>query len=284
MATVSQSTDKNDVASAMSKIVANGFSTKVSSRGLTSKKEINTTVHEAKPGTGIVFVVTNSDGVAIDIPARSEFVVNTLRNVVLGAKGTRLCIIEHLMAAAAFWGLEDLVVEIDGPECPLGDGSAAIWLDAFKKAGIEKRAVVASVELKQVVTVTKGDRSITAIPDDKFSVSYLMDWNHPAIGKRWHTWTVANAVEDVAIARTFGTLKEHQLLGLEEDVVSLTEDGFTKPLHWDDEPVRHKLLDLVGDLALLGFNPLKLKARFISCKGGHELDVDLVKKLLPAIG
>ena len=91
-------------------------------------------------------------------------------------------------------------------------------------------------------------------------------------------------MEDVAIARSFGSLKEHQLLGLDEDVVSMTETGFTKDLHWDDEPVRHKLLDLVGDLALLGFNPLKMKAKFISCKGGHELDVDLVKKLLPAIG
>lgn len=283
MATVSQSTDKNDTASAMSKILAGGFSVKVSSRGLTSKKEINTVVHEAQPGTGIIFIVTNSDGVAVDIPARTDYVVNTLRNVVLGIKGTRLCIIEHLMAAATFWGLEDLVVEIDGPEVPIGDGSSVIWLDAFKKAGIEKRNVEATIELKEVITVAKGDRSITAIPDDKFSASYLMDWNHPAIGKRWYTWTPSNAVEDVAIARTFGSLKEHQLLGLEEESVSLTETGFTKELHWDDEPVRHKLLDLVGDLALLGFNPLKLKARFISCKGGHELDVDLVKKLLPVI-
>lgn len=283
MATVSQSTDKNDTTGAMSKVLPGGFSVKVSSRGLTSKKEINTVVHEAQPGTGIVFVVTNSDGIAIDLPARAEFVVNTLRNVVLGLKGTRLCIIEHLMAAAAFWGLEDLVVEIDGPEVPIGDGSSTIWLDAFKKAGIERRTVEAKIDLKEVITVAKGDRSITAIPDDKFSVSYLMDWNHPAIGKRWYTWTASNAIEDVAIARTFGSLKEHQLLGLEEESVSLTETGFTKELHWEDEPVRHKLLDLVGDLALLGFNPLKIKARFISCKGGHELDVDLVKKLLPAI-
>ena len=283
MATVSESTDKKDVANAMSKVVPGGFSVKVSSRGLTSKKEINTIVHEAGPETGIVFVMTNSDGVQVDLPARAEYVVNTLRNVVLGTKGTRLCIIEHLMAAAAFWGLEDLVVEIDGPEVPIGDGSSAIWLDAFKKAGIEKRAVVASIELKEVVTIAKGDKSITAIPDDKFSVSYLMDWNHPAIGKRWYTWTPSNAVEDVAIARTFGSLKEHQLLGLEEESVSLTETGFTKDLHWDDEPVRHKLLDLVGDLGLLGFNPLKLKARFISCKGGHEMDVDLVKRLLPLV-
>jgi UDP-3-O-[3-hydroxymyristoyl] N-acetylglucosamine deacetylase len=256
----------------------------VKSRGLTSKKEIGTVVQEAKPGTGVVFIATKSDGSSVEIPARSEFVVNTLRNVVIGREGTRLCIVEHIMAALTFWGLEDLVVNIDGPELPLGDGSALIWLDAFKKAGVEKRVVAADVSLKEPVVVSKGDRSITAIPDDKFSVTYLMDWNHPAIGKRWHTWTATDAVEEIAIARTFAPLKEHQLLGLENDLVSLTEDGFTMPLHFPDEPVRHKLLDLIGDLTLIGFNPFKLKARFVSIKGGHELDVELVKKLKQAIG
>jgi UDP-3-O-[3-hydroxymyristoyl] N-acetylglucosamine deacetylase len=266
------------------KVLPGGFNFSVKSRGLTSKKEIATVVHEALPGTGILFVAAKADGGTVEIPARSEFVVNTLRNVVIGREGTRLCIIEHLMAAATFWGLEDLVVEIDGPELPLGDGSAAIWLDALKKIGVAKRTVSAEITLKEPFVVSKGDRSITAIPDDKFSVTYLMDWNHPAIGKRWHTWTATDECEDISIARTFAPLKEHQLLGLENDVVSLTEDGFTMPLHFPDEPVRHKLLDLVGDLALIGFNPMKLKARFISIKGGHELDVELVKKLKQVIG
>jgi UDP-3-O-acyl-N-acetylglucosamine deacetylase len=87
----------------------------------------------------------------------------------------------------------------------------------------------------------------------------------------------------VGIARTFAPLKEHQLLGLQDDVVSLTDTGFTKPLHFEDEPVRHKVLDAIGDLALLGFNPLRLKARIISTKGGHEMDVELVRQMNSAL-
>ncbi len=118
-----------------------------------------------------------------------------------------------------------------------------------------------------------------ALPDTKFSVHYMMDWNHPCIGKRWQSWDASQDTSEIAIARTFSTLKEHQLLGLEKDVISLTEDGFTMPLHFEDEPVRHKLLDLVGDLALCGVNPLKIKAKFVSIKGGHEIDVEMAKRL-----
>jgi UDP-3-O-[3-hydroxymyristoyl] N-acetylglucosamine deacetylase len=106
-----------------------------------------------------------------------------------------------------------------------------------------------------------------------------MDWNHPMIGKRWHSWSPEQGIDELTVCRTFGSMKEHQMLGLADDVVSMTDDGFSKPLHFADEPVRHKLLDLIGDLALVGFNPLRLKARFISIKGGHEMDVELVKNL-----
>ncbi len=256
-----------------------GFQFSVIAKGLTSRQEIKTVIHEAQANTGIVFRVTKPDGGSVEIPARAQNVVNTLRNVVIGRDGVRLCIIEHFLAAATFWGLEDLLVDIDGPELPLGDGSALIWIDALTNAGIAKREIEARISLAEPVSVGKGDRSVVAIPDEKFSVTYLMDWDHPSIGKRWYTWSPEKPIEDIAIARTFGTLKEHQLLGLADDVVSLTEDGFSKPLHFADEPVRHKLLDLIGDLTLLGFNPFRLKARFISCKAGHELDVELVKKL-----
>jgi UDP-3-O-[3-hydroxymyristoyl] N-acetylglucosamine deacetylase len=99
------------------------------------------------------------------------------------------------------------------------------------------------------------------------------------IGKRWQTWNAALPVADVADARTFGSLKEHEMLGLTDDVVSFTDDGFTQQLRFEDEPVRHKLLDLIGDLTLIGFNPLRLNARIISIKAGHEMDVQLVRQL-----
>ncbi len=261
-------------------LVENGFSFAVEAKGLTSKKQIRTAVREAKPSSGITFVISKESAEPVVLRAIHKNVVNTLRNVTLGnGAGTRLCIVEHLLAAVSLWGLEDLVVEINGPELPLGDGSADIWIQALKDAKIPPRQVKADVTLLAPHTVSKGDRSLIAVPDEKFSVTYLMDWNHPMIGKKWQSWSPETSIDDLSICRTFGSMKEHQMLGLEDDVVSMTEDGFSKELHFSDEPVRHKLLDLIGDLALIGFNPLRLKARFISIKAGHEMDVELVRGL-----
>ncbi len=257
-----------------------GFRFDLDGQGLTSKRLIHTTICEAKPLSGITFVVQKENEDPVSIKAVAGNVVNTLRNVTLGAGGVRLCIVEHLLAAVSLWGLEDLVIYIDGPELPLGDGSADIWIKALKEAKISQRSCPSNVEIKAPTTISKGDRALLVMPDQKFSVTYLMDWNHPLIGKKWQTWNPDLGLEELSVCRTFGSMKEHQLLGLENDVVSMTDDGFSKELHFADEPVRHKLLDLIGDLALIGFNPLRLKGRFISIKAGHEMDVQLVKSLV----
>jgi UDP-3-O-[3-hydroxymyristoyl] N-acetylglucosamine deacetylase len=255
-------------------------SAKLTARGITSRREITVTVERRDAGHGIIFTLPSSDGSGeVHFPARTSSVVNTLRNVTLGAEGVRLCIVEHLLCAAAVWGLDDLAVHIDGPEVPLGDGSSKLFIDLFKQAGWERQLVPATRELSAPITCKKGDRVLMAVPDDSFSATYVMDWNHPAIGKCWYTWTPDQPIEAVTDARTFGSLQEHQMLGIADDVVSLTADGFSQPLRFPDEPVRHKVLDLIGDLVLAGVNPLSWKARFISIKGGHELDVELAKKL-----
>lgn len=250
-------------------------------RGLTSRQDVTVTVQKGKSGSGITFSIANpnKEGEFVTVAARAENVVNTMRNVVLGKEGVRLCIVEHFMAAAALWGLNDLSVEVCGPEMPLGDGSANFWLDLFRRAGLEREVQTADIELPEPIILNKKDRSLIALPDEKFSITYMMDWDHPRIGKRWQTWDASMDPSQIADARTFGPLKEHEVLGLQNDVVSLTHDGFTFALRYEDEPVRHKLLDLLGDLALSGVNPLRFKARFISIKGGHELDVALAKKL-----
>jgi len=252
-----------------------------SSRGLTSKSPVKVSVYKAAPGSGITFEIPSkaSDGSYVRIPAVADYVVNTLRNVVLGEGQARLCIVEHFLAAASLWGATDLLVRVEGPEMPIGDGSAKIWIDQFAQAGIPKVDIVPKYELPEAFFVAKGDREILAVPAEQFSISYMMDWDHPRIGKRWATWQLGQNIAEIGRARTFGSLREHEMLGLQNDVVSLTEEGFSMPLHFDDEPVHHKLLDLLGDLALVGVNPLALKARFFSIKGGHELDVELAKKL-----
>jgi len=246
--------------------------------GLTSKKMVKVDLYDAPAGSGIVFLL-QSETATVYVPATTASVVNTMRNVVLGVGKERLCIVEHFLCATSLWGLEDLYVLVNGPEMPLADGSALLWIDLFKKGGIAQRKMVSDITLPHLVEVIKGDRSILAIPDEKFSVTYLMDWKHPKIGQIWKSWDLSRDISEIYEARTFGTLKEHQMLGLVNDVVSLTDDDFTMPLNSPDEPVRHKLLDLIGDLALVGVNPLRIKARFISIKGGHEMDVDIAKKL-----
>jgi len=267
--------------------VKDKFRVEYKGRGATSKKDITVVIESGSPGSGINFSVLDAraeaNGAHVAIPARAASVVNTLRNVVIGKGSVRLCIVEHVLCAVAIWGLEDVLITVDGPELPLGDGSANFFIELFQSAGVERRVPVADIELPETITVGTGDRMIIAVPDSKFSLTYLMDWDHPKIGRKWQTFDASKAPEEIATARTFASLKEHQMLGLADDSVSLTEDGFTKPLHFEDEPVRHKLLDLLGDLTLIGVNPMRVKAKFISIKGGHELDVQLARKLEPLV-
>jgi UDP-3-O-[3-hydroxymyristoyl] N-acetylglucosamine deacetylase len=257
--------------------------------GITSKQPISVSVYLSEPGSGIQFIIPDlksDNGRPAIVPALAPYVVNTLRNVVLGKGSARLCLVEHFLAAAAFCNVFDMDVVVDGPELPLGDGSAAFWIELFSQSGCAPQLPEKKYLLKEPVIATKADRQLIALPAAVFSITYLMDWQHPAIGKRWCSWTSDQSPFDLARARTFGWQKDHDLLGLTDEVVSLTSDGFSQPLHFEDEPVRHKLLDFLGDLTLSGINPLAIQAQFISIKGGHAMDVELVKqlkdKLLPA--
>lgn len=248
--------------------------------GTTSKQPVNVAVYTNASGSGIQFVLPDTkNNTLVKIPALAKNVVNTLRNVTIGSGTTRLCLVEHFLAAVAFCDLFDIDVLVEGPELPLGDGSAQLWLDLLAQAGFLPKSHERKYKLTEMISINKGDRQLIALPAAEFSITYLMDWNHPAIGKRWSKFTCGQPVSDIAGARTFGSQKEHDLLGIGGEAVSLTETGFSKPLHFEDEPVRHKLLDLFGDLVLSGINPSSIQAQFISIKGGHEMDVELAKKL-----
>ncbi|MBX9723711.1 MAG: UDP-3-O-acyl-N-acetylglucosamine deacetylase [Candidatus Obscuribacterales bacterium] len=250
-------------------------------KGLTSRQNISVKISRQEKGHGIIFRIPDkkNEGAFLDIPAIASSVINTMRNVTLGVGPNRLCLVEHILCAVAVWGLEDLLIEVDGPEIPLGDGSAMFWMDLLESSGWNRVEITSDIELKEPIILKKGDRVLMAIPDDKFSSNYMMDWDHPMIGKCWQSWTAAQNPRDICDARTFGSEKEHMMLGIADDVVSMTTEGFSKELRWTDEPVRHKLLDLVGDLVLAGVNPMRWKARFISIKGGHEMDVEMSKRL-----
>lgn len=250
-------------------------------KGISSKQEISLRIRRKEKGHGIVFSISDrkAENSKIEIPALASNVVNTLRNVTLGIGPNRLCLVEHILCAMALWGLEDLYIDVDGPEIPLGDGSAMFFLDLLEKSGWQKETVACDQELKEPLIVKKGDRLLMAIPDEKFSLNYMMDWDHPLIGKRWQSWDSSQDPRAIGDARTFGSEKEHAMLGIGNEVVSMTATGFSHELRFADEAVRHKILDLLGDLVLAGINPQRWKARFISIKGGHEMDVEMAKKL-----
>ncbi len=245
--------------------------------GLTSKANIKI---EIKPGvSGIRFILKDVDSISSPISAQSSNVVNTLRNVVIGSGKFRLCLVEHLLAAIGLFGLDKLDIIVDGPELPIGDGSARLWVDLFKQHNLAPIPIEADIELTEPIIIKNKNSYLMAIPDDKFSLNYIMDWDHPLIGKRWQEFNSLSKIEDIALARTFGNELDHKLMGSCENLVTLTKTGFNKDLIYEDEPVRHKLLDLFGDLMLSSLNPKRFKAKFISFKGGHSIDVMMASRL-----
>lgn len=250
--------------------------------GLTSRTSVKVNLYQAEKGAGINFILPGyKDG---DKPkvveAISKNVVCTTRNTALGIGKQRVCFVEHILCAFALCQIEDMYVEVLGYELPMGNGSADFWIDLLEENGLSaKTAPKPTHTISQPVAVTRGTSSVIAYPSEKFQVTYLMDLNHPQIGRIWKSWSIDEDIRTISDARTFGSLPEHMLLGFEKNVVSYTKDGFTMPLQSTDEPVRHKLLDLIGDLILTGVNPLHLGASFVSIKGGHAIDVEMANEL-----
>lgn len=212
-------------------------------------------------------------------------VSSTQRNTVLSNGKDCICLTEHFLAACALAGINDIDVYLDQEELPFADGSATLWMKLFQEKGLVKEGVChSSVNLKEDIYIEDPNNSlkfIKAIPvDGDFSATYQMDWNHPKIGKKSYTWALNHDLrESISQARTFSTEAENQMLGLSGWIIGITEDDFTMPLHFPDEPVRHKVLDLIGDLYLSGVNPLDFKMQVISNQGGHFLNSLLAKEL-----
>ena len=232
------------------------------------------------------------------IPACLACVVNTERGVTLGEpSGKYISIVEHILCAASLAGLTDLEITIEGaPELPVLDGSAKPWLEAFKNHfGIQP--IATEYELNRAVcwgTGVDNGSTVYALPAEHFQVSYAVHFEgHPDLEQRWVKWdSKTDAVEILASARTFGYVRELPVLqakGLAkgvsaENTVGITDDGqYTDVLRFDDEPVYHKVLDLIGDLTLAGINPLSLKAHVFAVRAGHTSHTAFAKELLKAI-
>lgn len=256
--------------------------------GLHSGVETHVTIHPAPAHTGRVFIRRDLPDQPT-IPARVESVHQTLLSTELAAGAATVRTVEHLLAALVGAGIDNAEIHVSGPELPLLDGSAQVWSEAIAAAGVEQQAHRPSPwTVTTPVWVRDQDAFVVAMPAAETRLTYGIDFDLPAIGNQWHSWspTDASFAEAIAPARTFGLahqidyLRQQGLIkgGSLENALVCDRDGWVNPpLRFDNEPARHKLLDLVGDLSLLGTLPI---AHIMAYKASHHLHVQLAQALL----
>lgn len=268
--------------------------------GLHSGKVIRLGLHPAYENTGIVFQVNLPNSPKGELPKRLSLepaaVITTELATTLGEldadgnpkAGVSVSTIEHLLAAVRALRIDNLIAEVDGFEVPVLDGSAAPYLRLFKEAGIEEQqATRHALRISRTVQIEDGNKSIIARPHDGFFVDYSIDFPHPAIGKQRLALEITpKTFSAIANARTFGFLAQVEAMrerglalgGSLENAVVLDNSGVVNPegLRCPDEFVRHKMLDFVGDMAMLG---LPLEGHFTVNCSGHGLNNQFLRML-----
>jgi UDP-3-O-[3-hydroxymyristoyl] N-acetylglucosamine deacetylase len=257
--------------------------------GLHTGKPVRLALLPAAAGTGVLFVRSDLGG-DVRFPARPEWVVDTRLATTLGNHEHRLSTVEHLLAALRGMGVDNCTVEVSGPELPVMDGSAAPFVYLIEQAGLRaQRRTRRRLVIRRPLEVRDGNRWVRVLPSREFKVSVGIDYAHPAIGQQFIPSLRVDGdvfAREIAPARTFGFLRDYQqlqALGLAQggtlqnavvldDVRVLNREG----LRFRDEFVRHKMLDLIGDLALLG---LPVQGHVKAMRSGHALHHALVAEL-----
>ena len=255
--------------------------------GLHSGAPVQLRILPAPAGSGVVFRRVDLDG--FDVEAVSRNVARVSYATSLMKKGVLISTTEHLLSAFIGCGIDNAIVELDNLELPILDGSARPFVEAIRKAGIRKqRRPRTYLRIRRELELREGDKFIAVYPADSYSVAYTINFLHPLIGKETFSVDLSdgNYLREIAPARTFGSRQDEQILrnmGLirgasRENCVVLTQDGLENPpLRFDDEFVRHKILDLIGDLALLG---KQILGNVVADRAGHAMHTALVSRLL----
>ncbi len=259
--------------------------------GLHSGDTVYLTLRPAAPNTGIVFRRVDLDPV-VEIAAKAENVGETALSTALIENGQKVSTVEHLLSAFAGLGIDNAYIDLNAAEVPIMDGSAGPFVFLIQSAGIEEQAVAKKfIRITKPVLFEQGDKWAKFEPFDGFKVSFTIDFDHPAFTGRPQQVDVdfssTSFVREVSRARTFGFMKDIEKLRennlalggsldnaiVVDDYRVVNEDG----LRYEDEFVRHKVLDAIGDLYLLGHS---LIGSFNGYKSGHEVNNKLLRKLL----
>jgi UDP-3-O-[3-hydroxymyristoyl] N-acetylglucosamine deacetylase len=255
--------------------------------GLHSGAPVSMRMLPAPSGTGIVFRRTDLDGYEVEAVSRNVARVSYATSLM--KKGVFISTTEHLLSAFIGMGIDNAMVELDNLELPILDGSAKPFVEMIQKAGIRKqRRARKYLKIARELEMREGNKFIAVYPANSYSVSYSINFPHPLIGKETFEVELTNGsyLRQIAGARTFGSREDEQAMrnmGLirgasRENCIVLTRDGVENgPLRFRDEFVRHKILDLVGDLALLGKQVL---GKVVADRAGHAMHTALVSRIL----
>lgn len=258
----------------------------ITGNSLMKNRESRVRILPSEEGSIRFFVEDSLEPITLDV----DNVVSTNHCVTLGRKRTKIMLVEHFSAACAFTGIDSLDVHVSKSEMPILDGSAKKWIELFLQAGIEKPKD--KKEKKDFYTVAEpiyylnGKTHLVILPNEDLNITYAVNYDHPDLRNRWISYNKKIAGEIIE-ARTFGFLKDlkkYQLFGFArgvtyENTVGLDGEGYTADLRSENEPIKHKILDLIGDLHLAGVNPLNLKAQIIVKEAGHAVHVKVAKTL-----
>jgi UDP-3-O-[3-hydroxymyristoyl] N-acetylglucosamine deacetylase len=259
--------------------------------GLHSGRKVNLTLRPAAPDTGIVFSRVDLP-TPVDIPASAMAIGDTRLASVLQKDGARVSTIEHLMSACAGLGIDNLYVDVTAEEIPIMDGSAASFVFLIQSAGIEEQnAAKKFIKVKKPVEIRDGDKFARLDPYFGFKLKFTIDFRHPAIDKTGQALEVdfgnTSYVREIARARTFGFAHEMEMMleaglargGSLDNAIVLDEHRILNNdgLRYDDEFVKHKMLDAIGDLYVIGH---PLLAAYDAYKSGHGLNNALLRELL----
>ena len=256
--------------------------------GLHSGRTINMRLKPAPRDTGIVFV--RKDKKSVEVNASVNSVADTTFATNLAFDGARVGTVEHLLSALAGLNIDNLRVELDGPEVPIMDGSALYFTHKILEVGIARQAKkVSCIRILKPIVITEGHCQIAVVPYEGTKISCSVNYNHPLFEEQKLSIDVTgtNFIKEIAPARTFGFLRDVRMLRLNglakggslDNAIVVGENGVLNKgeLRFKDEFVRHKILDIIGDFSLLGY---PVYGHIIAHRPGHSLNVKFLRKLL----